>query len=124
MFSGPFGADTRVNEAVNEPAYPSTPEPASASRRSPATSLDPASDDDLLNDTGGLFYSGGYAEEGVLDEPQEVNELLEMLPPEISATRIPGSVERTPVGLLIGVIVLVILNLAAVSLLAARFMPA
>lgn len=126
MFSGPFGADTRASTAINEPAFnppPAQPvqEPASA-RRSPAPA--PASNDDLLNDAGGLFYSGGYAAESMLDEPEEANELMEMLPPEITATRIPGSVEGTPIGLIIGAAVLLLLNLAAVGLLVARFMPA
>ena len=46
----------------------------------------------------------------VLEE--EEGEMFGYIPPEINATRLPGSGERTPILLRLGVVLLVILNLA------------
>jgi hypothetical protein len=50
-------------------------------------------------------------------EPEPAAELFGYIPKEIKATRLPGTRERTPLLLTLGLIVLILLNLGAASLL-------
>ena len=94
-FGGPFTSSPLDMDNVGSPA-PSAPTPAQPTRRAklprePERAYEP--------------------------EPEPVRELFGDIPAEIKVTRLPGTRERTPLLLTLGLIVLILLNLGAASLL-------
>lgn len=141
VFGGPFSTATDIDDtAFDEPdaddylAPQNTASTNAAALRSPIerdlrSPID--DDDDTFDDEDDERFDAGYSGFGGIDaiededdylyeeEPQEAGAevLFALIPQEISATRLPGTNERYPVLLIIGLLVLVLGNIGAVALL-------
>jgi hypothetical protein len=116
--SGPFSAvDTSMPVNKTPPPVRATPPPMS-SRSSPATknSNDTLLDDlDEDDDIFGSAFDTEFDQEalGKLD----ASEFFQYIPKDIRPTRLPGTRERYPALVIIGLLVMILLNIGAVALL-------
>jgi len=126
MFAdGPFSASPLDigDDAPAPPARRSTPSsererrntaPA-APRRQPTPRAEATRRSSAPREGGSLLYEFDRDEDEEFQSQSE-GELFGYIPPEIAVTRLPGTRERAPILLTLGVIVLILLNLGAATL--------
>jgi hypothetical protein len=121
--SGPFSAaaldDDDDDEVVDASALrgiqaPPAPIPMPRRASPPTPSPMPAKQQNLANTNASRYFVADDVKP--LDEP-DPSEYFAAIPEEIKATRLPGTDERRPRLLMIGLALLVLLNLVAVGLL-------
>lgn len=123
--AGPFSAETNLPPAA--PRRDDPPKPAAraaASRPAPVTP--PSRSDALLDD----IEEDEEADEFISEfgdnfdtmtlEPADPSELFHYIPREITATRLPGTKERYPILVVLGLLVAVAANVGAVAFLVSR----
>lgn len=116
-FSGPFSAaETSVPPAsAPRAAAPKTP-PARAAALKPDPLLDEMEEEDEADEFISEFEDYDRA---TLDAP-DPSELFRYIPAEITATRLPGTRERYPAPVVVGLLAALALNLGAAALLVTR----
>jgi hypothetical protein len=115
---GPFSVDLALDDlrGIADERPPARAAGAVASSpQSPGSGLTPGKSPARQAASSGGLYAGGET----LDDIDPGEYFLE-IPPDIRPTRLPGTDEKYPPLLVIGVIVLVLLNLGAVALIALR----
>lgn len=115
-------------EAAATMPPPPPPPPAPTSSTAPAGLMSPGRDSDDTFDDSDLRGSGiftPFEDDDFSDvdlESLNTEELFHYIPAEIQATRLPGTRERYPLLLTLGLVLLVLLNTGAVALLIYRLM--
>ncbi|MEO8607950.1 MAG: hypothetical protein ABI690_08720 [Chloroflexota bacterium] len=119
--SGPFGStDTALPITETPPPVTKSPKSAFASKpsgvlapkKSPSAVFDDADDDD---DDFGSNFDPDY-DQAELDK-LDAAEFFQYIPRDIHATRLPGTRERYPALVILGLLGVIVLNLGAVALL-------
>jgi hypothetical protein len=118
--SGPFSApETPLPKSAPPPppplrdtAPPSSPSSPSSSRASAGPKLSDALLDDIENDTLDAAFLDEF--DNAPMEKLDSSEFFQYLPKEVKATRLPGTRERYPIVLILGLIVVALLNIGAV----------
>lgn len=112
--SGPFDAAApRSDDLVKTPGEPPAPA-APAKRMSPPSA---APKDDGAELVGALRGSVALYDDEELEEIGGDEDYLQYIPEDIVATRLPGTIERQPMSMMLALAVLVVLNLGGVALL-------
>jgi hypothetical protein len=112
---------------------PSSPTPGLTTSSSKRTAVDPLLDDlENLDLEGGIFATGSAADqddddlfndddEDIFDDSSmrklDADEMFRYIPKGVKATRLPGTRERYPIPVLIGLLIGILLNIGAVILL-------
>jgi hypothetical protein len=110
--AGPFAAPSG---AMKPPA----PAPEASQPRERRAPVVPAPADEEEVDS--LLFGGGLDDEGVLLDADE-GALFAHIPPEIEATRLPGTRERAPLLLMLTAFILILVNVGAAVLVALRIL--
>jgi hypothetical protein len=114
LFSGgPFtsdGFDTGLDEL--EPTPKSSTSPKSPIPKSPSKS---SRDNDLTDFSGGDFYAGDSSISS--SEELDPSLLFRRIPQQIKPTRVPGTNEKYPALVVIGLLTLIALNIGAIGFL-------
>lgn len=109
--SGPFSAP-EVPVARRQPEVAPRPASPPAARKGADSLLDEIEEDEVA---GSAFFDE-EDEWFDLDKP-EASEYFQYIPKEIKATRLPGTRERYPALVIVGLLVVLLLNVGAVALL-------
>ncbi|MFN8376085.1 MAG: hypothetical protein U0694_24820 [Anaerolineae bacterium] len=112
-------APARASAPVAPPPPPRPAPPVSAPQMPMVMSPAPDDDtDDLLDDIEGTDLDEEFGDDFDMGgDDQDPNEYFRLIPGEIKATRLPGEDEKYPAFVPIGLVVLIVLNLAAAGLL-------
>lgn len=113
LAGGPFSTgDLGAMPAAEAPRKPA------AGARSPVTAATDNLLDDLISDELPLEIEEDY-DHATLDAP-DPSELFRFIPQEITPTRLPGTVERYPLLVILGLLAGIALNIGAVALLVSQ----